>query len=89
MTKIIKKETEENMHSHKQTLVFLKDHLASGYSEEAERRLKKKGITVSRTMIRNIKSGLNINWKVLEVLAEIALESKTAKEKVAALINNN
>lgn len=77
------------MHSHKETLAFLSTYLKKGYALEAKARLKKKGIPISTTMIRNIKSGDSINWKVLEVLAEMALEIKKAKEKVEHLVSNN
>tara|TARA_R110002050_G_scaffold69507_2_gene150309 strand:+ start:472 stop:741 length:270 start_codon:yes stop_codon:yes gene_type:complete len=89
MTKITKNKTDKNMHSHKETLEFLSAYLKKGYAVEAQARLKKKSIPISTTMIRNIKSGDSIDWKVLEVLAEMALEIKKAKEKVEHLVSNN
>lgn len=89
MTKIIKNKTDQDMHSHKETLAFLSTYLKKGYALEAKTRLKRKRINMSTSMIRNIKSGENINWKVLEVLAEMALENKKAKEKVEHLVSNN
>jgi len=89
MTNIIKKETESNMHSHNDIIEFLNDYLKYGYTKEAKKRLALKGIEMESSMIRNIKSGYTENWKVLEVLAEIATENKNSQEKTKALISNN
>lgn len=89
MTNIIKNTPAENVHSHKEVLDFLKVHLKYGYVKEAKSRLLKKGLDYSSGRIRNIKSGIVEDWIVLNILAEIALENKTAKETVSELINNN
>jgi len=88
MTKIIKKETEKNMHSHNEVLDFLDKHLGKVFSKEAQKRLETKGVSISRSMINNIRSGQTTNWAVLEVLAEMAHENKESKGRVAELVNN-
>jgi glutamyl/glutaminyl-tRNA synthetase len=88
MTNIINNQTPTDVHSHKEALLFLEAYLGRGYRAEAQSRLERLGITMSTTMIRNIKIGETIDWKVLEVLAEMALENKRAKEKVSELINH-
>ncbi|WP_027064549.1 hypothetical protein [Maribacter sp. Hel_I_7] len=89
MTNIIKNTPAENVHSHKEVLDFLKEHLKYGYVKEAKSRLAKKQLTYSSGSIRNIKSGIVEDWIVLNVLAEIALENKTAKRTVSNLISNH
>lgn len=77
------------MHSHKDVLDFLDEHLRYGYVKECKKRLLNQSLEVSNGYIRNVKSGVQTDWKVLEVLAEIASENKAAKDRVAELISNN
>lgn len=88
MTNIAKISTDENMHSHKDVLAFLDEYLRYGYVKECKKRLLKQSVDVTHGHIRNVKSGVRTDWKVLEVLAEIASENKAAKDRVAELINN-
>lgn len=76
------------MHSHKEVLDFLNQHLKYGYVKEAKKRLSTKELEYSAGSIRNIKNGIVEDWIVLNVLAEIALENKTAKQTVHQLISN-
>lgn len=89
MSNIDKKYTDENMHSHNQALEFLDEYLLKGYAGVCQKRLMAKNLEYDIRAIRRVKNGQTEDWKVLEVLAEIALENKTAKEKVEELINNN
>lgn len=86
-TNIDKNSADENVQTHMEAIEFLKAHLSHGYVKEAKTRLKEKGLEVSAGMIRQVKMGNTIDWKVLEVLAEIARENLTNKNRVAELIN--
>lgn len=88
MTNINKISTDNDVHSHNQAVDFLKEHLRYGYVKEAKNRLEAKKLKYSSGDIRNIKNGIVKDWKVLEILAEIALENKLAKQKVGQLIAN-
>lgn len=89
MSNIVKKYTDENMQTHNRTLQFIGKYLLKGYAGECHKRLLAKNLVYDVRAIRRVKNGETEDWKVMEVLAEIALENKTAKEKVAQLINNN
>lgn len=88
MTNINKISDEQDVHSHNEVLDFLKEHLRYGYVKEAKSRLKKKSLNYKDGDIRNIKSGIVTDWKVLEILAEMARENQLAKERVEKLIVN-
>jgi hypothetical protein len=77
------------MQTHNEVLSFLAEHLKKGYVTEAIARLRKQGLDCKSQYLRDVKGGRIENWKVLEILAEIALENKTAKENVEQIISNN
>lgn len=89
MINIDKKDNSDNIDRQKEILVFLNDHLTNGYTEVAKERLRKNGVDVSTRTVYAVKSGNRTNWRVLEVLAEIASENKAAKEKVEDIMSNN
>jgi SOS response regulatory protein OraA/RecX len=70
-------------------LVFLDAYLKKGYVTDAIERLKAHGLIHNSQYLRDVKRGRIENWKVLEILAELALENKIAKENVQQIINNN
>ena len=85
---IDKNDTGENVCSHIEVIEFLKEHSKYGYVSEAKKRLEEKGHDISNGKIRKIKSGLLIDWGVLEVLVEMAKENQMAKRRVASLMEN-
>lgn len=88
MTNINKITTVEDVLSHNEVLEFLKQYLRYGYVKEAQTRLKRKALKYSNGDIRNIKNGIVTDWKVLEILAEMARENQMAKKRVEKLIIN-
>jgi hypothetical protein len=89
LTKIHKKQHRNNVQTHNDVLLFLDKHLKTGYVTQAIERLKAQGHSYNSQHLRSVKCGKIENWKVLEILAEIALENKMAKENVEQIINNN
>ena len=73
---------------HKQVLLLLKNNLGYGYATEARRRMLEMGEEVSHSMIRQIKNGHTVNWKVLEVLTEMARENQRTVSAISNIINN-
>jgi post-segregation antitoxin (ccd killing protein) len=88
ITNIDKNTAQENVHLHKQVLLLLKENLSYGYAAEARRRLLDMGEDVSATMIRQIKNGHTINWRVLEILTEMARENQERMATIAKLVND-
>jgi len=79
----------KKMQKDNDVLVFLDAYLKKGYVTDAIKRLKAQGLIYNSQYLRDVKRGRIENWKVLEILAELALENKIAKENVEQIINNN
>ena len=88
LTKIDKNTTYESVRLHKEVIELLASRLKKRYVSEAKQRLlEKKGLVVSKSMIRQIKNGYTVNWDVLEILTEMARENESKLLTVTQLIN--
>ena len=85
---IDKKDTEADVQLHNEALALCEKHLSYGYVKEAQSRLTQKNIKISDGTIRKIKTGVLVNWAVLEVLVQMAKEKESATERVAGLMAN-
>lgn len=89
MTKINKKREEKNVRSYipDKVKLFLDEYLPCTYTEEALVILRKRGITTTSGVVRNVKAGISKNNKILNVLVKMANENKKIEEKIRIVID--
>lgn len=69
--------------------IILDEYLPAHYAEEAVKRLAEKGLNLTASIVRNVRSGRPAKNKtaVVKVLVEMATEEKQALDEISKQLN--
>src|SRR5690606_30775710 len=88
MTKINEKIKRDNVQTHiDECYNIINTHLPTSYSKKVQQKLLDRGIVISTSMIRNVRTRQNYNSDILFALVEIAKEAKEKSDALKDLIN--